>query len=131
MDTRWLLPLIFTSMVQAGEMYKWVDAEGNIRYSQHNPGGTYQLEKTIEYPDYTPNELEAKNRAEALKKERERTKLEQERQRLLQEKARLDAEAEFAKIQYIRSLDALEKAKREQKESEEFLDKLRRDLRIR
>ncbi len=62
-----VLVLILSSIGQAGEQYKWVDEEGNIVYSQRNPGGTYKLEKTIQYENEWQSDIDAMKRENTRK----------------------------------------------------------------
>ena len=62
-----ILVLILSSIGHADEQYKWVDEDGNIIYSQRNPGGTYKLEKTIHYENEWQSDIDAMKRENTRK----------------------------------------------------------------
>ena len=67
MKTAYLLPLIFLFSSSAFAAYKWVDAEGNVQYTQTPPPGMNSSKVTTPPPSSIPAP-EAKKPAAAEKK---------------------------------------------------------------
>jgi hypothetical protein len=76
----------------AGPVYKWVDAEGNVHFSDEPPPENYEAEELI--LETQPNESDARKSQEKLVRLQERLKRDQERRSAVREEQRLQQQSD-------------------------------------
>ncbi|MET0088642.1 MAG: DUF4124 domain-containing protein [Candidatus Thiodiazotropha sp.] len=86
-----ILLFVLTGTSQAGRLYKWVDDEGNVHYSDKlPPTETHRARTQLDEHGITVNRVDAAKTAEELQQEAEQERLRLEQQRLLEKQQAQD-----------------------------------------